>query len=78
MPNVLVVGGAGYIGSHMVAILLKQGFLVSVFDNLSRGHKDACEGAHFIQGGQLDFSEINDLEINIFFTAFTVFRHFRI
>ena len=60
MPNVLVVGGAGYIGSHMVAILLKQGFLVSVFDNLSRGHKDACEGAHFIQGDLLDFSEISD------------------
>jgi UDP-glucose 4-epimerase len=60
MTKVLVVGGAGYIGSHMVAILLKQGFLVTVFDNLSRGHKDACEGSHFIQGDLLDFSAIND------------------
>lgn len=59
MTNVLVVGGAGYIGSHMVAILLKQGFRVTVFDNLSRGHKDACEGAHFIQGDLLDFAAIS-------------------
>ncbi len=38
--RVLVVGGAGYIGSHMVRMLLEQGFQPIVFDNLSTGHRD--------------------------------------
>lgn len=37
----LVVGGAGYIGSHMVRMLLDMGVMVEVVDNLSRGHADA-------------------------------------
>ena len=36
--NILVTGGAGYIGSHTVKMLLEKGFNVTVFDNLSRGH----------------------------------------
>ena len=36
-PNILVTGGAGYIGSHTVHLLLKQGYDVTVVDNLSRG-----------------------------------------
>jgi UDP-glucose 4-epimerase len=39
--NILVVGGAGYIGSHMVKRLLKDGHHVIVVDNLSSGYKDA-------------------------------------
>ena len=35
--NVLVIGGAGYIGSHVVKELNKQGHKVTVFDNLSSG-----------------------------------------
>jgi len=37
--KILVTGGAGYIGSHTVRLLLEQGHDVSVVDNLSRGHR---------------------------------------
>lgn len=39
--RILVTGGAGYIGSHTVHMLLKQGYEVAVVDNLSKGHKHA-------------------------------------
>ncbi|MDR1962870.1 MAG: UDP-glucose 4-epimerase GalE [Planctomycetaceae bacterium] len=39
--NILVTGGAGYIGSHAVRKLLEAGHLVVVLDNLSYGHRDA-------------------------------------
>lgn len=39
--NILVTGGAGYIGSHTVKVLLAKGHRVFVLDNLSRGHRAA-------------------------------------
>jgi UDP-glucose-4-epimerase GalE len=48
--TVLVVGGAGYIGSHMVKMLLASGCSVVTFDNLSMGHRDAVPGGAFVQG----------------------------
>lgn len=48
--NILVIGGAGYIGSHMVKLLLEQGHAVTTLDNLSTGHRDAVQGGEFIQG----------------------------
>ena len=41
----LVIGGAGYVGSHMVKRLLSKGHSVTVLDNLSRGHRDATLSA---------------------------------
>ena len=48
--TILVVGGAGYIGSHMVLDLLQSGYEVIVLDNLSRGHRDLLSGGTFIEG----------------------------
>ena len=46
--KVLVVGGAGYIGSHMVKMLLAEGHEAVTFDNLSGGHRDAVLGLSLI------------------------------
>ncbi|HVZ46572.1 MAG TPA: UDP-glucose 4-epimerase GalE [Ramlibacter sp.] len=49
-PPVLVCGGAGYIGSHMVAMLAEHGRRVVVVDNLSSGHADAVAAAPLERG----------------------------
>ena len=59
MTTVLVVGGAGYIGSHMVCALLEQGYQVVTFDNLCAGHRDAVIGGQFVQG---DLANTADLQ----------------
>src|SRR5512147_379298 len=48
--NVLVTGGAGYIGSHMVKALVRAGHSAIVLDNLSTGHADAVRGAELVRG----------------------------
>ena len=42
-PTILVIGGAGYIGSHAVLTLKHVGYDVVVLDNLSRGHREIVE-----------------------------------
>jgi len=49
-PTILVIGGAGYIGSHMVLDLLRAGYPVVTLDNLSRGHRDLVAGGEFVEG----------------------------
>jgi UDP-glucose 4-epimerase len=48
--TVLVIGGAGYIGSHMVKRLLAEGEQFAVLDNLSTGYRDAILGGEFVLG----------------------------
>lgn len=50
----LVVGGAGYIGSHMVKALGRAGHDVTTFDNLSLGHRDAVVHGAFVHGDLRD------------------------
>lgn len=51
--NVLVIGGAGYIGSHAVKKLVQQGYQVSVLDNLLTGHKAAVDSAATFYEGDI-------------------------
>ncbi|HDS1223433.1 UDP-glucose 4-epimerase GalE [Stenotrophomonas maltophilia] len=58
MWNVLVCGGAGYIGSHMSQWLAEQGHAVTVLDNLSTGHWQAVKWGELIQADLLDESSL--------------------
>lgn len=59
--NVLVVGGAGYIGSHMVKMLAEQKHHVVTFDNLSNGYRDAVHYGEFVYGDLADKKHLNQL-----------------
>jgi UDP-glucose 4-epimerase len=58
-PYVLVVGGAGYIGSHMVKRLQRAGYVPIVLDNLSQGRRSAVGSAQLIVGELGDSSVLD-------------------
>lgn len=77
--NVLVTGGAGYIGSHATKILLERGHQVSVVDSLVTGYKDAVDPkAHFYQVNIKDKEAVIDIlqkehiDVVIHFAAFSL------
>ncbi len=56
----LVTGGAGYVGSHMVALLVERGATVTVVDDLRQGHRAALPpGVELIEGNVADFDTMN-------------------
>ena len=57
MKNILVVGGAGYIGSHTCKMLHQKGFNPIVLDNLIYGHRD------FVKWGEFILGDINDEQL---------------
>lgn len=59
--TILVVGGAGYIGSHMVKMLLGHGYSVVILDNLSTGYRNAVLGGEFVLGNLADRALLNTL-----------------
>lgn len=70
--HVLVIGGAGYIGSHVVKQLMKKGHTVTVFDNLSSGLKqNLFKQNNFIKGDILKTKQIE----KAFSKGFDAFVH---
>ena len=76
--NVLVVGGAGYIGSHAVRKLTDAGHHVLVYDNLSRGHREAVPDGLLIEGELTDTATLtrvlteHEIEAVMHFAAFAL------
>ncbi|MDR2922429.1 MAG: UDP-glucose 4-epimerase GalE [Treponema sp.] len=61
MRNILVTGGAGYIGSHIVKDLCDNDYHVIVYDNLSEGHREAVSRGDFISGDINDSNTLNSV-----------------
>jgi len=60
--SVLVIGGAGYIGSHTVKLLVGQGYEVTVVDNLTQGHPESIpQEATLVDLSLFDTPELADL-----------------
>ena len=71
--STLVIGGAGYIGSHVVLDLCEKDYDVTVFDNLSTGHKINVDArANFVQG---DILHGDELKV-VFDKSYDVIFHF--
>lgn len=51
---ILIVGGAGYIGSHVNKFLSNEGYKTLIFDNLSKGHEEFVKWGEFIKGDLKD------------------------
>lgn len=58
---VLVIGGAGYIGSHAARTLKSAGHEVIIFDNLSTGYESLASGFEFIKGDMLDVKALGQV-----------------
>lgn len=60
VKNILVTGGAGYIGSHVVKLLCNEGYKVFVFDNLSLGRKENLQkSVNLIIGDILNMDQLD-------------------
>ncbi len=60
MKKILVTGGAGYIGSHVVKQLGEAGYDVVVYDNLSTGNKNAILFGELVEGDLEDHKKLDD------------------
>lgn len=76
MKQILVVGGAGYIGSYMCKYLFQNGYEILVFDNLISGHREAVKYGHLIKGDLADEKSLDNvfenynIEVVMHFAAF--------
>ncbi len=76
--NILVTGGAGYVGSHAVRCLERAGHEVWVLDNLATGHRGACRAEQLIEGNIADAELVasvlraREIEAVLHFAAFSL------
>lgn len=76
--RILVIGGAGYVGSHTVRMLVRSGHSVMVYDNLSKGHRKSVKDAELIVGELSDRAylrrvfEEHKIEAVMHFAAFAL------
>ncbi len=76
--KVLVIGGAGYVGSHTVRQLIRSGHDVVVYDNLSRGHRQSVKEGIFVEGELSDRQKLqrvfgeHGIEAVMHFAAFAL------
>jgi UDP-glucose 4-epimerase len=71
--KMLVIGGAGYVGSHFTLHALNRGFDVTVMDNLSTGHLAALRGTDFVRG---DLNESGVLQEHLSRNQYGAIFHF--
>ncbi len=76
MNAVLVVGGAGYIGSHMLKTLHRHGVHTVTLDNLVTGHRDAVRYGDFIHGDLADRALLREILAGHAFDAVMHFASF--
>ncbi len=75
--NILVLGGAGYIGSHAVRLFLSRGHQVWIYDNLSCGHRAAVPAERLIVGDLAEIARVDHalvahrIDAVVHFAAFT-------
>ena len=70
MKNILVTGGAGYIGSHTCVELLEKGYNVIVVDNLCNSSEESLERVKKITGKDLKFYNVDCCDYNAFEAVF--------
>jgi UDP-glucose 4-epimerase len=71
--KILVIGGAGYVGSHFTLYAVNCRFNVTVMDNLSKGHLAALRGSDFIKG---DLNEPGCVQEHLSRNAYAAIFHF--
>jgi UDP-glucose 4-epimerase len=76
--NILVTGGAGYVGSHAARLLQRAGHGVWVYDNLATGHRSAAPAGRLIEGDVADRAKVestlreNRIDAVMHFAAFAL------
>ena len=59
MKNLLITGGAGYIGSHAILEALKQGYNLKVIDSLITGNKEILSIIENKTGSKINFEQVD-------------------
>lgn len=76
IKNILVVGGAGFVGSHMAMLLKQVGYKPIILDNLNKGHRESTLDAELIVGDIADKKTLSEVFSKYEFCAVMHFASF--